>query len=672
MKDSIDIVIPVHNSVHWLAWCLDGVFKFYSNCVRKVLVVDDRSEYSESLRLKEIIGRYPKAELIVNTSSEGGFAYSCNLGAQFCNSEAILFLNTDCLLAGGVIDKLLQVFKDDPKVALVCPISNNSPSLTFPMLPGFNFYEMASLFEKLDLKKLGNAVLEACTIVGNCLAVRRDFFEMVGGFSDEWGIGYGEETDLHMKALSIGMKGVVHTGCYVYHFGGGTFNFENEIEKHKQNNYKLFMKKWGTEYSRLAKRCEIEDPIKSIGCKVKNFTESNQGVVELDALFYLPCIDQGIGGINAVIGICNYLVRRGLKISCALVGPNAADGLSTYKEPILFNFLYYDTQEDFLDDRLVLPKIVFSSIFFSAPIVADYAHARNALPIQFVQGYEGFFDNGAQYFSATKSYESTKNLVTTSEWLNLKVKRHLKDDQSICQLPLIINEDIFFPGDGERPVDVCLVLRASADKGQWLLVEILDHLVESDLSITVLYSHPYEGLIQKYSTKVNWVPLPIGQYPLAKLLRDVKVFVDCSLHEGYGLMPLEAALCGCSIVASDSGGVRDFAKYFNIDLMPSSPDPDLHILAIQKQLLQRGLKKTKIQWRQNEEKWFDYVKSLGEGISPKLIDRKKFVLKEILSRTPGDLRTQSYKSIKNLYRLCRPVIPNRLHLVLKVLIKGHA
>lgn len=435
MKGSVDIVIPVHNSVHWLAWCLEGVFKFSSDCLGRVFVVDDRSNFSEYLRLKEIIKRYPKVELISNTSIDGGFAYACNLGAKNSKSEIILFLNTDCLLTKGVIDKLTEVFNEDPKVALACPVSNNSPSLTFPMLPGFSFYDMAFLFDRVTLESFDDVIMEACTIVGNCLAVRRDFFEIVGGFSDEWGIGYGEETDLHMKALYMGMKGVVHTGCYVYHFGGGTFNFEQNIEKHKQNNYKLFMDKWGKQYSELAKRCEIKDPIESIARRIKNYTKSNLIPIKLDVLFYLPCVDQGIGGINAVIGICNYLIRSGLKVSCALVGPNAADGLGAYKEPILFNFLYYETAEEFLKDRLVLAKVVFSSIFFSAPIVSEYARARNAIPIQFVQGYEAFFDNGIQYFSAAKSYGETKNLVTTSEWLNSKVKRHLKCDQSISQLP---------------------------------------------------------------------------------------------------------------------------------------------------------------------------------------------------------------------------------------------
>lgn len=215
-------------------------------------------------------------------------------------------------------------------------------------------------------------------------------------------------------------------------------------------------------------------------------------------------------------------------------------------------------------------------------------------------------------------------------------------------------------------------MRASVDKGQWLLIEILDHLVESNLSITVLYSHQYINLLNKYSENVNWVPLPIDQYSLAKLLRGVKVFVDCSLHEGYGLMPLEAALCGCSVVASDSGGVRDFAKYFDIDLVASGPDPDRHIEAIHKKLLQYGAIKIKNDWVRSEESWLNFIKSYSVDVTPKLIEEKKYGIKDILSSNPAELKIQSNRFLKKIYQFCRPVIPDRLHLVLKVLIRGHA
>lgn len=671
MKNLVDIVIPVHNSIHWLAWCLEDIFKFPSERLQNVYVVNDKSSSAESSKLKEIVSQYSNVFLVENISTDGGFGHACNLGSEQGNSALILFLNTDCLLVGGVLDSLCSVFDDDPEVALACPVSNNSPSLTYAMRSGYSYLDMASLVNRVMASDSSNLVTEACTIVGNCLMVRRDFYEKVGGFSEEWGVGYGEETDLHMKALSLGQKGVVHTGCYVYHFGGGTFNFKENIETHKKKNYELFISKWGEDYRKLAKRCKDADPIDIMSRKIDRYFTDVSESINLDVLFYLPCIDQGIGGIHAVINVCNDLIRRGIKASCAIVGENLDSDLNSFKEPILFSPLFYSSTEEFLADRVVIPKIVFSTIFFSAPIVAKYAKARNAMPIQFVQGYEGYFDNGAQYPSACNSYLSSKRLVTTSEWLKDKVSRHLKDGQQLTKLPLIINKEIFFSAESDRKLDVCLVLRASADKGQWLLIEILDHLARESLAITVLYSKAYESLVDKYP-EVKWVPLPIDQYSLAKLLRQVKVFVDCSLHEGFGLMPLEAALCGCSVVASDSGGIRDFANEFDMDLIAHSPDPHNHLHSIHKRLSEYANRKSApISMLHGGQSWIEFITPLTSISIPKLIPKDStFELFGHRLLSP-DTVPVGYRVMKKAYDFFRPIVPNRIHLILKVIIKGH-
>lgn len=676
MQHYVDVVVPVHNSVHWLSWCLEELFKFESSKLRNVYVVNDRSERSQSQKIKEIVSRHTNVTLIENKDDEGGFGYACNLGAAHCKSEIILFLNTDCLLTEGVLDRLCSVFDFDKNVALACPVSNNSPDLTYPMFPGRSYRDMALLIANATSHAETDYIVEACTVVGNCLMVRHDFFEKVGGFSTEWGIGYGEETDLHMKALSLGLKGIVHVGCYVYHFGGGTFNYETEIEEHKNQNHKLFMRKWSKEYKMLAARCSSNNPIQLISKVIDHNAIGKSETLELDVLFYLPGIDQGIGGINAVVAICNDLIRKGVKANCALVGITANQGLKAYKEPALFNFLYYVSDSAFLADRTILPKVVFSTIFTSTPIVAAYAAMRKALAVQFVQGYEGYFENGQRFAEAVETYEHTEHLVTTSAWLFNMVHRHVQPSQHLQRLPLVINEDIYFSGDADRDIDVCMIFRSSPDKGQWLLAEILDRLVDGNLVIAVLCSSQYQSLKYRYAAKVQFVDLPLDQYSLAQILRRTKVFVDTSLHEGFGLMPLEAALCGCALVASDSGGVRDFMLAFGGELLPTCADPYLHLEAIARQL--KNYKPTRqslpLQVR-GEMTWNAYVNDLCKDRAPCEFLTKEEV-QEAIERTdikPNDAyyrQKNIYNILATVYKKCLPYIPRRLHLALKVLILG--
>ena len=472
-----------------------------------------------------------------------------------------------------------------------------------------------------------------------------------------------------MKALALGMKGVVHTGCYVFHFGGGTFNFSPEIEHHKAKNYSLFMKKWRKDYELLIQRCENSKPIEIIANRVDILLSKKQKAIELDVLFYIPCVDQSIGGIHAVIGICNYLIRNGVKASCAVVGSELSINLESFKEPILFNILRYDSVDHFLSDQMVMPKIVFSTIFFSAPIVAEYSRARNSRSIQFIQGYECFFDNGVQYANAVDSYASTKQIVVTSDWLRDKVGQHLKVDQKLTKLPPIINTNIFYTSEGVRLTDVCIVLRSSPDKGQWLLIEILNRLKGRNIKVTVLYADSYANLTKKFGGEYHWVPLPIDQYSFAKILRDTKVFVDCSLHEGFGLMPLEAALCGCSVIASDSGGIGEYVNDFNITLVGLSTSPNEFLDEIDKKLLNFSTNIPKNIAYSDGELWLEYIKSVGASSNPRMLLRSNLPYSSY-QRLSFRKKGYVYIHLQRLYTLIRPAIPYRIHLAIKVFLTG--
>jgi GT2 family glycosyltransferase len=698
---TVDVVIPTHNSVHWLAWCLEELFRFKSDSLQKCFVIDDHSSPDEAAKIREIVCQYPSVELTSVHGEEGGFGVACNLGATKGKSDIILFLNTDCLVTEGVIDRLADVF-EDTKVALACPFSNNSSNLSYNILPGFSYQDMALLFSESAKESEIEQIVEACTIVGNCLMVRRDFFASVGGFSPEWGVGYGEETDLHMKALAQGLKGVVHLGCYVYHYGGGTFNYKIEIEAHREKNYQLFMSKWANEYRDLSSRCESLNPAEIIDKNLKNHLSKKDGLLEFDVLFYLPGVDQGIGGVNAVIAICNHLIRQGLKAGIALIS-GSTDQLKYYKDPVLFNFLYYDSNESFLNDDKVLTRVIFSTIVWSGPIVSEFAWERNAVAVQFVQGYEGFFWNGTKYPESIECYQSTKHLVTTSNWLANLVKRHLSDAQEIKQLPLIVNENIFFSGNSPRPIDVILVFRSSTDKGQWILAEILDRLASSGKSVTVLFAADYSSLKAKYENWVQFIELPLDQYSLAKILRQAKIFVDASLHEGYGLVPLEAALCGCNLVLSDSGGVRDFINNYKNEIIPNLLNP-ADIIKMIDQSLQDFTESKNVapqNFTKNSGKlWYNYFQHLTENkelayFQPEFLQRIKPIIEDaviieevsgevISTDTAGATDSQlpaevSFTEInvvsdgrtKKFYKVfIFPYIPQRVHLALKVLLSG--
>lgn len=677
-SQKISVIIPVHNSVHWLAWCLEELFKLDLSIVDKIIVVDDRSDEEEFIKLEEIVKRFAGIYLIRNNSSICGFGHACNLGAKNCHSDFLLFLNTDCFLTKGVLDKLMSTFHSDDKVVLACPLSNNSADLSYKIFNGKSYLDMSDLIS-LSTKKIEDSLLvrEAATVTGNCLMVKKSFFDSVEGFSNEWGIGYGEETDIHMKALSQGFKGVVHLGCYVYHFGGATFNNVKEKETIRKKNYGLFMDKWSWEYKKLNQRVSNNENLHYLKGILEEKTDKDPAI-ELDALFYLPIIDQCIGGTQTIVTICNYLIRSGLKANIALVGMRAESNLSSFKEPMLFSCLTYATNEDFLTDNKILAKVVFSSIFTSSKIVSEFCRKRNSTHVQFIQGYEGYFRNGNDYLTAINSYQYSKHIVVTSEWLKIMLDRHLNHFHECKKLPLIINTDIFFSSIAARKFDVGFVLRAASDKGQWLLLEILDRLVKlNDKNIIVFYSSQYQQIKEYYQKKnITFVDLPIDQYTIAQYLKDIKLFCDASLHEGFGLMPLEAALCGCKIITTDSGGVNDYIHDFEAQLFHINPDPTEIINLINKMLNDENHIRSKTKSKlfkalAAKDSWFEYVSDLKNKSHPtpfREINFKSY--SSSLNLLYKKQKVHNYRILIKIYQKIRPFIPKRIHMAIKILILG--
>ena len=277
---------------------------------------------------------------------------------------------------------------------------------------------------------------------------------------------------------------------------------------------------------------------------------------QYDVLFCLPGLNQTIGGVHAVIAICNALVSNKINASCILVGDYNAESFSNYKEPIFFNFIYAKSYNEVVENANIAAKILVSTIYDSARPIADLARKINSKHVQFIQGYEVYFDNGRAFSHAKESYLYGDAFIVTSKWLEVMLKRHVALEK-VTRLPISVNKNIFYNRSSLK-TNIGFVLRSAADKGQWIVLEIVDRLIQEGCNnISILKSSEY-FLPQDWLNKVTVVDLPLGQVSLAQHLSRMMVFVDASLHEGFGLMPLEALACGCWVICSDSGGINEY------------------------------------------------------------------------------------------------------------------
>ena len=260
MGNTVDVIIPVKNALHWVLKSIDELFVTSTNDFRQLIVVDDGSTPENFRILSAHVAGRSRIQLVRN-SGRPGYGGACNFGVAQSDADVFAFLNSDCLLTPGAIKKMAGFLERDPWIGMICPLSNNSPVLTVQMRPGMNYRQMnASLEAAFSGADDSDIAIDACTVVGTCLVVTRTCWKTVGEFSPIWELGYGEETDLQFRAMKLGFRGVVALNTYVYHFGGGSFT-DAKHDELRVRNHRKFMEIWGADYARYAQKCAARNPV---------------------------------------------------------------------------------------------------------------------------------------------------------------------------------------------------------------------------------------------------------------------------------------------------------------------------------------------------------------------------------------------------------------------------
>ncbi len=598
MINDVVILIPFHNSVHWIRPCLFAI-KQAKFPLKNILIVNDRSSRANLEICKKIINEFGGDIRLASNSGRPGFGGAVNFGVSMLKCKYVLLLNSDCLITESTVGALVAPLIESNDIFMSCPISNNSPNYSFQIPEGMNYLSVAKYLNEIYAESTNKPYVEAATVVGNCLMVKRSVFDELGGFSDEWGVGYGEETDLQFRAAKLGYESVLALNTFVYHYGGGTFKTIVDIQAHKDQNYQLFIKKWGREYKNLLSKQKF-NPITLLNFLFQNFKKENS---LYDVIFYLPTIDQQIGGIHSIVDICNMLISNGINATCALIGGNSNALIEGYKEPIYFNPLYYINEGEFLEHSKNLNfKLIVSTVHTSAEVCSKIKKVRTK-HFQYIQGIEYMFETGGAFKNTIESYEYGDGYIFASRFLQKRLNNFVKKDSSKYAINPYINRDIFYPDSEKKKYFLGMCLRKVEDKGQGYLINLLLNKRMSCKKILVFGDGKY-SFIGNYKN-IHYIELPVSREVLANYLRTVENYIDLSIHEGYGLMGMEAILCGAKLFYTNYGGLEDYLHIENHFLISNPLDSDLIIDKIIKS--KNSNKINKIKNQKSSLGWIDII-----------------------------------------------------------------
>ena len=173
-----------------------------------------------------------------------------------------------------------------------------------------------------------------------------------------------------------------------------------------------------------------------------------------------------------------------------------------------------------------------------------------------IQGYETY--HGPKD-GVDATWRSSIHKVVVSQWL-LELG-HRMGCEDITRIPNAVDHNryaLLRPIWG-RPKTIAMAFSPAEIKGAADGIEAIAIAKERFPSLRVLFFST--------SRRMSWIPHwieyyrnPPQEFIVNEIYNKASIFMSSSHSEGFGLPPAEAAACGCAIVATDSGGIREYIE----------------------------------------------------------------------------------------------------------------
>lgn len=223
------VVVPVYNGHDDVVQCLESIYRWTPGS--PLLVVDDASPDQRFVPLlRALAERDGRTTVLLRRASNGGFVGACNTAFGAAGRADVILVNSDVIVTEGWYDRMTTAAQSSTLVATVSTLTNHGTILSVP----FRNRPVPQLPFDLTPDEAGRRVAAAGlrvypdipTAVGHCVLITRSAIDLIGGFDDAFGRGYGEEVDFSQRAVRAGMKNVLADDVFVFHRGGGSFGHE--------------------------------------------------------------------------------------------------------------------------------------------------------------------------------------------------------------------------------------------------------------------------------------------------------------------------------------------------------------------------------------------------------------------------------------------------------------
>lgn len=281
-KVKFSIVIINWNGKEKLGELLDKCLESVSNTKYNNLEIIFVDNASTDGSYEYVQSKFTNFKFFRN-SENLGFAGGNNVGAKFCKGDIIVFLNNDTIVNPHWLDEPAKLF-ENPKIGI---IQSNLRLLDNPEIPdsiGHCISAIGLPIENYFFMDEPRRPIPIFSGKGAALFVRRDLFERLGGFDEDY-FFYFEETDLCWRARLLGYEVYFSPNSVVLHKGSGTFK-DGKLLYHRQKNTIASMIKC-YEFMNLVKYLPLRFAFELAGIVYLLFKKPSLAIGNLKALVWI-------------------------------------------------------------------------------------------------------------------------------------------------------------------------------------------------------------------------------------------------------------------------------------------------------------------------------------------------------------------------------------------------
>ena len=351
------IIILCCNQLEYTRLCLESVLR-HTRPPYELILVDNGSTDGTPQYLEEIRARPGPARVeVIYNEKNRGFPAGCNQGLAKAGGRFVVILNNDTMVTECWLEGLIGwAVQDWPKVGMVGAVTNSSrpPQQIAVDYTGLDGLDAFATRRHRDFARQG---LRVQRLTGFCLLARREVLDRIGGFDEQFGVGFFDDDDLSVRALKAGFQLLVALDVFVHHFGSRTFTgLGIDCPKQLKENFELFHAKWGTEESAGYHLPTLPSP---------NEVNGDQGgAAETDSAPTLRPAEPSANGHRARVSLCLIVKNEEANLPNCL--GSAAD--------LVDDIVVVDTGST---DRTKEVAARFGARVFDFPWCDNFAAARN-------------------------------------------------------------------------------------------------------------------------------------------------------------------------------------------------------------------------------------------------------------------------------------------------------